>query len=101
MTGISKGKGFAGVDQTLGSTAAVRWRTVRSTIADRFDGGHPQANRVPKGKNMPGRMGSETVTIQNLEVVKVDAERNVILVKGSIPGREERVTSKIRSSVKK
>jgi large subunit ribosomal protein L3 len=48
--------------------------------------GSIQANRVPKGKRLPGHMGSETVTIQNLEVVKVDAERNVLLVKGSIPG---------------
>ena len=43
--------------------------------------GSIQANRVPKGKRLPGHMGNETVTIQKLEVVKVDAERNVILVK--------------------
>jgi large subunit ribosomal protein L3 len=62
--------------------------------------GSIQANRVPKGKHLAGRMGSETVTIQNLEVVRVDAERNVILVKGSIPGAKHSFV-KIRSSVKK
>lgn len=43
-------------------------------------------NHVRPGKNLPGHMGHETVTIQNLEIVKVDSERNVLLVKGSVPG---------------
>ena len=54
---------------------------------------------VFKGKNLPGHMGMETVTIQNLEVVKVDLDKNVILVKGSVPGNKYSVL-KIRSSVK-
>jgi large subunit ribosomal protein L3 len=58
------------------------------------------ANRVPKGKNLPGHMGHETVTIQNLEVIKVDAERNVILVKGSIPGPRNSYVS-VKSAIKK
>jgi large subunit ribosomal protein L3 len=48
--------------------------------------GSIQANRVPKGKRLPGHMGHETVTVQRLEVIRVDAERNVLLVKGAIPG---------------
>ena len=55
--------------------------------------------RVFKGKKLPGHMGVETVTIQNLEVVKVDLDKNVILVKGSVPGAKGAVL-KIKSSVK-
>ena len=58
---------------------------------------HP--GRVFKGKKLPGHMGVETVTIQNLEVVKVDLDKNVILVKGSVPGAKGAVL-KIKSSVK-
>ncbi|RCX13991.1 large subunit ribosomal protein L3 [Fontibacillus phaseoli] len=85
VTGISKGKGFQG--------NIKRWGQSRGPMAHgsryhRRPGsmGSIQANRVPKGKRLPGHMGSDTVTIQNLEVVRVDAERNVLLVKGSIPG---------------
>ncbi|MBG9791264.1 50S ribosomal protein L3 [Paenibacillus dendritiformis] len=85
VTGISKGKGFAGVIKRWGQS---RGPMAHGSRYHRGPGsmGSIQANRVPKGKRLPGHMGSETVTIQNLEVVKVDAERNVILVKGSIPG---------------
>jgi large subunit ribosomal protein L3 len=62
--------------------------------------GSIQANRVPKGKHLPGHMGSETVTIQNLEIVRVDVERNVLLVKGSIPGPKNSFV-KVKSTVKK
>jgi large subunit ribosomal protein L3 len=58
------------------------------------------ANRVPKGKKMHGRMGSETITVQNLEIVKVDLERNVLLIKGSVPGARNSFL-KIRTAVKK
>jgi len=54
---------------------------------------------VPKGKHLPGRMGNETVTIQNLQVVRVDAERNVIMIKGSVPGPNKGYVT-IKSSVK-
>ena len=62
--------------------------------------GSIQANRVPKGKRLPGHMGHDTVTIQKLEVVKVDAERNVILVKGSVPGPKKGFVQ-IKQTVKK
>ena len=85
VTGISKGKGFQGVIKRWGQS---RGPMSHGSRYHRRPGsmGSIQANRVPKGKRLPGHMGNETVTIQKLEVVKVDAERNVILVKGSIPG---------------
>jgi len=85
VTGTSKGKGFSGVikkgahrgKMTHGSK---HHRAVGST------GACSDPSRVFKGKRMPGQLGNETVTIQNLEVVSVDKDLNVILVKGAIPG---------------
>jgi large subunit ribosomal protein L3 len=56
-------------------------------------------NRVFKGKLLPGRMGGEQITIQNLEIVKVDAERNLLLVKGNVPGPKKQLI-KVKSAVK-
>ena len=56
-------------------------------------------NRVFKGKLLPGRMGGEQVTVQNLEIVKVDVERNLLLVKGNVPGAKKSLV-KIQSAVK-
>lgn len=99
VTGISKGKGFQGVIK--------RWNQTRGPMSHgsryhRGPGsmGSIQANRVPKGKRLPGHMGNETVTIQNLEIVRVDAERNVLLVKGSIPGPKNSFV-KVKLTVKK
>ncbi|WP_223068774.1 50S ribosomal protein L3 [Paenibacillus caui] len=99
VTGISKGKGFAGVIKRWGQS---RGPMAHGSRYHRRPGsmGSIQANRVPKGKRLPGHLGSETVTIQNLEVVKVDAERNVLLVKGSIPGPKNAFV-KIQATVKK
>ena len=55
--------------------------------------------RVFKGKKLPGHMGSQTITIQNLEVVRVDLDKNVILVKGSVPGAKGAIL-KLKTSVK-
>jgi large subunit ribosomal protein L3 len=98
VTGISKGKGFAGTikrwNQSTGPMShGSRYHRGPGSM------GSIQANRVPKGKHLPGHMGSETVTIQKLEVVRVDAERNVILVKGSVPGPKNGFV-KIQQSVK-
>ena len=57
------------------------------------------AMRVLKGKNLPGHMGNETVTIQNLEVVSVDVENNVILIKGNVPGPKKSLVV-IKTAVK-
>jgi large subunit ribosomal protein L3 len=98
VTGTSKGKGFQGVikrhNQSRGPmTHGSRYHRGPGSM------GSIQANRVPKGKNLPGHMGKETVTLQNLEVVKVDVERNVILVKGSIPGPKNSYVT-VKASVK-
>lgn len=86
VTGTSKGKGFQGVIRRHGQS---RGPMAHGSKYHRGPGSMAvirTANRIPKGKNMPGHMGNDTVTLQNLEIVKVDAERNVILVKGSVPG---------------
>ena len=99
VTGISKGKGFQGVIKRWGQS---RGPMSHGSRYHRRPGsmGSIQANRVPKGKRLPGHMGSDTVTIQNLEIVRVDAERNVLLVKGSIPGPKNSFI-KVKGSIKK
>ncbi|MFW9336276.1 50S ribosomal protein L3 [Paenibacillus polymyxa] len=99
VTGISKGKGFAGVIKRWGQS---RGPMAHGSRYHRGPGsmGSIQANRVPKGKHLPGHMGHETVTIQRLEVVKIDTERNVLLVKGSIPGPKNSFV-KVLETVKK
>ena len=87
VTGTSKGKGFQG--------AVKRWNfrtqdmTHGNSLSHRAPGSIGQCQtpgRVFKGKKMAGHMGAERVTVQNLDVVRVDAERNLILVKGAVPG---------------
>lgn len=87
VTGQSKGKGFAG--------GVKRWNfsmqdaTHGNSLSHRAPGSIGQCQtpgRVFKGKKMAGHMGAERVTTQNLEVVKVDAERNLLLIKGAVPG---------------
>jgi large subunit ribosomal protein L3 len=99
VTGTSKGKGFQG---TIKRHNTSRGPMAHGSRYHRGPGsmGSIQANRVPKGKKLPGHMGHETVTLQNLQVVRVDAERNVILVKGSIPGPNNSYVS-LKTTVKK
>jgi large subunit ribosomal protein L3 len=87
VTGTSKGKGFAGTvkrhnfrtqDATHGNSVSHR--------APGSSGQNQSPGRVFKGKKMSGHMGNVRRTVQNLEVVRVDAERNLILVKGAVPG---------------
>ena len=87
VTGQSKGKGFAGTIK--------RWNfrgqdnTHGNSVSHRVPGSIGQCQtpgRVFKGKKMSGHMGAERVTVQSLEVVRVDAERNLLLVKGAVPG---------------
>ncbi len=87
ISGISKGKGFAGVVKRWGfhgQTATHGTKHEERTIGS-IGSAFPQ--RVIKGKKMPGRMGTERVTVKNLKIVKVDVENNLIAVKGAIPGR--------------
>ncbi|MBT8138828.1 MAG: 50S ribosomal protein L3 [Gammaproteobacteria bacterium] len=87
VTGQSKGKGFQGGIKRWNFT--MQDATHGNSISHRSNGSIGQCQtpgRVFKGKKMSGHMGAEQVTVQNLEVVRVDAERNLILVKGAIPG---------------
>lgn len=85
VAGVSKGKGFQGAIKRHNQS---RGPMAHGSRHHRRPGsmGSISANRVFKGQTLPGQMGGDNVTIQNLEVVKIDADRNLILVKGSIPG---------------
>jgi large subunit ribosomal protein L3 len=98
VTGISKGKGFQGAIKRHGQS---RGPMAHGSRYHRRPGsmGPVAPNRVFKGKLLPGRMGGEQVTVQNLEIVKVDAERNLILIKGNVPGAKKSLL-KIKSAVK-
>ncbi len=99
VTGISKGKGFQGVikrhNQSRGPMGhgSQYHRGVGSL-------GTMLPMHVLKGKNLPGHMGHETTTVQNLEIISVDLENNVILVKGNVPGPKKSLVI-IKTAVKK
>jgi len=98
--GISKGKGFAGVMKRHGFKGASASHGVHKVHrAPGSIGACATPGRVFKGKRMPGRMGGDQTTILNLEVVQVDAERNVLLLKGAVPGPKGAVVL-IREAVK-
>lgn len=85
VTGVTKGKGFQGVIKRHGQS---RGPMAHGSRYHRRPGsmGPVAPNRVFKQKKLPGQMGGHTVTIQNLEIVRVDTERNLLLVKGNVPG---------------
>jgi large subunit ribosomal protein L3 len=87
VTGTSKGKGFAGTVKR--HNFHMQDATHGNSLAHRAPGSIGQCQtpgRVFKGKKMAGQMGDERVTTQNLEIVRVDAERNLLLIKGAVPG---------------
>lgn len=88
VTGISKGKGFQGAIKRHGQS---RGPMSHGSRYHRRPGsmGPVAPNRVFKGKKLAGRMGGDQVTIQNLEIVQVDTERNLLLVKGNVPGAKK------------
>lgn len=99
--GTSKGKGFAGtikrynnhsLKDTHGTGPVHRHAGSMAAASD--------PSRIPKGKKMPGHLGAETVTVQNLVVVKIDAENNLIALKGAVPGPKGGIVT-ITNSVKK
>ena len=98
VTGTSKGKGFQGAIKRHGFS---RGPMSHGSHYHRNPGsmGSIQANRVLKGKKLPGHMGAKTITVQNLEIVKIDVERNVLMIKGNIPGSKKALI-KVRSAVK-
>ena len=90
---ISKGKGFQGAIKRLGKHGSKFHRHQGS------NGACSSPSRVFKGKGMPGHMGCVKVTVQNLEVVRVDAEKNLLLVKGAVPGARKALVT-IKETVK-
>jgi large subunit ribosomal protein L3 len=87
VTGTSKGKGFAGTIKRW--NFAMQDATHGNSLSHRAPGSIGQCQtpgRVMKGKKMAGHMGSERVTVQSLEIVRVDVERNLLLIKGAVPG---------------
>jgi len=99
IQGTTKGKGFQGVIKRHGQHRGPMGHGSMYHRRPGSMGPTSTPGRVFKGKKLPGHMGMQTVTIQNLEVVKVDLDKNVILVKGSVPGVKGAVL-KIRKSVK-
>ena len=85
-TAISKGKGFQGAVKRLGQHRGPMTHGSKFHRHQGSNGSATTPGRVFKGKGMPGQMGNKRITTQNLEVVRVDAEQNLILVKGSVPG---------------
>lgn len=86
VTGVSKGKGYQGVIKRHGKSRGPEAHGSGYHRGVGSMGSNTNPGRIPKNKKMPGQTGRETVTIQNLEVVRVDAARNLLLVKGSVPG---------------
>ncbi|WP_404406752.1 50S ribosomal protein L3 [Jeotgalibacillus malaysiensis] len=98
VTGVSKGKGFQGAikrhNQSRGPmTHGSRYHRRPGSM------GPVDPNRVFKGKLLPGRMGGEKITVQNLSIVKVDTERNLLLVKGNVPGPNKTLIT-VKSAIK-
>ena len=99
ISGTSKGHGFQGVVKRHGQG---RGRMTHGSHFHRAPGSMSACSdpsRVFKTKNLPGHMGSEHVTVQNLEVVRVDAERNLMLIKGAVPGAKGSLVT-VKSTVK-
>ena len=98
-TAIAKGKGFQGAIKRHGQSRGPMAHGSKYHRHAGSNGSCSTPSRVFKGKKMPGHMGSVRVTIQNLEVVKIDVENNVILVKGAVPGPKKSLVM-IKDTVK-
>jgi len=86
VTGVSKGKGFAGVMKRHNFKGGPGGHGSHSHRIPGSVGQCASPSRVFRGKKLPGHMGTDTVTVRNLEVVKVDPEQNLLIVKGAVPG---------------
>lgn len=98
VTGVSKGKGFQGSikrhNQSRGPMShGSRYHRRPGSM------GPVAPNRVFKGKKLPGRMGGAQITVQNLEIIKIDTDRNLLLVKGNVPGAKKGYVT-IKSAIK-
>lgn len=98
-TAISKGKGFQGTIKRFGQHRGPMKHGSKFHRHQGSNGACSSPSRVFKGKGMPGHMGCVKKTVQNLEVVRVDAEKNLLLVKGSVPGPKKGLVT-VKESVK-
>lgn len=98
-TAVSKGKGFQGAIKRFGQSRGPMAHGSKFHRHQGSNGASSNPSRVFKGKGMPGHMGAIKVTVQNLEVVKVDAENNLILVKGAVPGPKKSLVT-LKETVK-
>ena len=98
-TAISKGKGFQGAIKRHGQHRGPMAHGSKFHRHQGSNGSATTPGRVFKGKGMPGQMGNKQITIQNLEIVKVDAENNLLLVKGSVPGPKKSLVT-VKETVK-
>ena len=98
-TAISKGKGFQGAIKRHGQHRGPMTHGSKFHRHQGSNGACSSPSKVFKGKGMPGHMGCVKVTVQNLEVVRVDAENNLLLIKGSVPGPKKSLVT-IKETVK-
>ncbi len=98
-TAISKGKGFQGAIKRHGQSRGPMGHGSKYHRHAGSNGACSSPSKVFKGKRMPGHMGGVKVTVQNLEIVRIDADKNLILVKGSVPGPKKSLVT-IKESVK-
>ena len=98
-TAISKGKGFQGAIKRFGQHRGPMAHGSKFHRHQGSNGACSSPSRVFKGKGMPGHMGCVKVTVQNLEVVRVDADKNLLLVKGAVPGPKKALVT-IKETVK-
>ena len=98
-TAISKGKGFQGAIKRLGQSRGPMAHGSKFLRHQGSNGACSSPSKVFKGKGMPGHMGCKKITVQNLEIVKVDVENNLILVKGAVPGPKKALVT-IKETVK-
>lgn len=99
VTAVSKGKGFQGTIKRLGQHRGPMKHGSKFHRHAGSNGTSSDPSRVYKGKGMPGQMGNKRVTIQNLEIVRVDAENNLILVRGAVPGPKKGLVN-VKATVK-
>ena len=98
-TAVSKGKGFQGAIKRHGQSRGPMAHGSKYHRHAGSNGAASDPSKVFKGKKMPGQMGNKQITVQNLEVVRVDAENNVLLVKGAVPGPKKSLVT-IKETVK-
>ncbi|MCP6718147.1 MAG: 50S ribosomal protein L3 [Patescibacteria group bacterium] len=88
ISGISKGKGFAGGVKRWGFRGQPKSRGAKGFLRSIGSIGASSPSRVIKGKKMPGRMGFDRITVKNLKIIKIDKKNNALFIRGAIPGRK-------------